>query len=697
MSFVNSQGFNISGGQFTNVAGDQHYHQFVDPILTLSQAIKDVGANHNSETRHPPPKCHPDTRKGVLNEIYNWIHSESSDELVFWLYGPAGAGKSAIAQTIAETAQKQGYLVSSFFFSRSDANRNTANSLFLTVAFGLAISIPELREPIGQASLDEQYQKLIVEPCMTLGRLDGCSWLVIVDGLDECSGSRYASQEQQRILFIIAKAMATLTPYIRVHFLICSRPEPLIREAFDTNIFRQLLRRVALDNTFSPGHDIRIFLNTEFKRIRTSPRNHHIQFPILWPARGVVNELVQKARGQFIYAATVVKFVDSEYSNPCEQLEIVLHPDPHSDLELGSPFADLDMLYHQILSSNPQGSKLREILRALVVLKQEGLYESSWEFFVGSERDQYGFFACWLLRAINRHFQICGGNETMLLQDDIFRTAWRNWAFYCLRAKLNDNVLHELSSVTFTQILGTYIMDHLTTRNPMALYRIQEFLSQTCQLLLNLQVDSGTHPAVTQCYSDYVRGFCVRVLRPEELDMVELPEILDGTARRLACDLLCEDYMSSKKVWTSWCLEHLQVVSIGNSCVCTQAKEASSQLSLPCSQSTFGDVYHIQLSVALRDTICIAICRFCNLEEYSNHLSQRFMASQDMEYQALWTILDISGPCTDVLKLLPPFLPKIKYKNDQNHILRWVQSFPSEDASHTSPLIQQIQQIHCKD
>ncbi|EEB93378.1 hypothetical protein MPER_07972 [Moniliophthora perniciosa FA553] len=115
MSFINSQGFKISGGQFNHVEGDQY--QSADPILLLWQTIKDVGASHNSETRYPPPKCHPDTRRRVLNVIRDWIHSESPEDCVFWLYGPAGAGKSAIAQTIAESGQQKATWFLAFSFS----------------------------------------------------------------------------------------------------------------------------------------------------------------------------------------------------------------------------------------------------------------------------------------------------------------------------------------------------------------------------------------------------------------------------------------------------------------------------------------------------------------------------------------------------------------------------------------------------
>ena len=43
-----------------------------------------------------------DTRKAVRQIIIDWINSESSASSVFWLYGPGGAGKTAILQAIAE-------------------------------------------------------------------------------------------------------------------------------------------------------------------------------------------------------------------------------------------------------------------------------------------------------------------------------------------------------------------------------------------------------------------------------------------------------------------------------------------------------------------------------------------------------------------------------------------------------------------
>jgi len=48
---------------------------------------------------------HPSTRVAVLEHIMSWILDLQKIRFFMWLYGPAGAGKSAIAQSIAATRQ----------------------------------------------------------------------------------------------------------------------------------------------------------------------------------------------------------------------------------------------------------------------------------------------------------------------------------------------------------------------------------------------------------------------------------------------------------------------------------------------------------------------------------------------------------------------------------------------------------------
>ncbi|KAJ3867823.1 hypothetical protein EV359DRAFT_11503, partial [Lentinula novae-zelandiae] len=76
--------------------------------------------------------------------------------------------------------------------------------------------------------------------------------------------------------------------------------------------------------------------------------------------------LIEKACGQFVYATTVLKFVDEEHSHPMEQLSIVLGL--KTAARGNSPFKELDVLYHHILFSYPDHNKVTMILGASIHL-----------------------------------------------------------------------------------------------------------------------------------------------------------------------------------------------------------------------------------------------------------------------------------------------------------------------------------------
>ena len=59
------------------------------------------GAFHDSGERFDLSKYHPNSRAVVIQEILDWLDDPESPELVMWLHGATGAGKSAIAQSIA--------------------------------------------------------------------------------------------------------------------------------------------------------------------------------------------------------------------------------------------------------------------------------------------------------------------------------------------------------------------------------------------------------------------------------------------------------------------------------------------------------------------------------------------------------------------------------------------------------------------
>jgi len=111
-------------------------------------------AIHSSQERYDPPKCHPNTRVAIRDRLMEWATQKTlttKDPRILWFYGGPGTGKSAVAQTLAETLHSQNLLLATFFFSRTDSTRNTINPLAATIAFQIGTIIPDLQKLIVKA------------------------------------------------------------------------------------------------------------------------------------------------------------------------------------------------------------------------------------------------------------------------------------------------------------------------------------------------------------------------------------------------------------------------------------------------------------------------------------------------------------------------------------------------------------------
>jgi hypothetical protein len=331
--------------------GLAHLHSFIA-----------ASAMHDSKERFPQPKCHPSTRERILQRILNWVESDSC-ERILWLSGSAGTGKSAIAQTVSERCQRDGRLAATFFFFRTSSERNTSERLVATLAYQIALSVPGAKEFIANAVEDDlsvfskdinsQLFQLIIRP-LTLAAQGWDSTqqsLVIIDGLDECI------EERQQTDILSAICNAFMTHELPLRFLICSRPEHSIEMRFERSDLESATARLVVDMDNTVTQDITIFLEAEFSRIH---REQCIQ-ETLWPSEDVIQSLAERASGQFIYASTIIKFIDDRHFQPQQRLDMVLGTLPHG---MRSPYAEIDLLYTQILDSVP-ASKVEKTLLCL--------------------------------------------------------------------------------------------------------------------------------------------------------------------------------------------------------------------------------------------------------------------------------------------------------------------------------------------
>ena len=324
------------------------------------------GAVHDSAERGPhAPKCHPETRTAVQLDIMSWIQSGERDgtpKRILWLSGPAGSGKTAIAGTIADECYKSGLLAASFFFSAfaGSRNRRWKGPLISTLIYrliqhesivGLKKAVLRVikRDPmVFERHLNQQLEELILKPLRKVaGRSNPQHWpaAIVVDGLDECQGDGVSSETDSQREILSALSRACTDPAFPFRIIVASRPEPAIRHFFTASPTPIL--RIFLDDKYDPDSDIRLFLKAMFSDIR-----RRFKLPPSWASKDVVDLLVSEASGQFIYAATVIRFVDSPHLGaPHQQLNRVLEWRRPDNSEA---FAPLDRLYDRILRMSPE-------------------------------------------------------------------------------------------------------------------------------------------------------------------------------------------------------------------------------------------------------------------------------------------------------------------------------------------------------
>ena len=324
-------------------------------------------AFHNSGDQYDPPKCHPNTRVAVIQTIMNLLSAHNRNSSLVWLTGAAGAGKSAISNTIAERCDEEGRLLASFFFGLTDPSRNNVRMFFPTIAYQLCLALPQMRDSIVAAverdplllrkSLSVQFNALVAEPLFYLlnhGMFDARNHpsCIVIDGLDECIDRKSRCE----LLEILSGATTRL--HLPLVFLVASRPEHDIVTLFESTTLKSISKRLYLDVRYLPDRDVELYLRDKFADIK---KNHpsSCAIPPQWPSEKNVKNLVSKASGQFIYATTVIKYVSSTRHNPMRRLERIfsLHSD-HKDL----PFAELDMLYMHILSGVEDIERVLQIL-----------------------------------------------------------------------------------------------------------------------------------------------------------------------------------------------------------------------------------------------------------------------------------------------------------------------------------------------
>src|SRR6188768_162944 len=291
--------------------------------------------------------CTRGTRKRLLNDIVAWAEGTSS-ETIYWLFGLAGSGKSTIASTIARrfelvAADEPIVLGGNFMCSRLFKETRSATRIVRTIVYQLALKCKPFADALTHSgkfdtinqSPRAQLEGLLVKPwkASETTRLASSStpqpqYLIVIDALDEIDGTG-GSEFLRDLLNVINENRLK-----GVKFFATSRPDPSIVSHVDAFGDKQLYRLEKVPVEEAQG-DIKLFLSAS---IPNAPND-------------IIGHVVRLANDLFIYAATILKYLDGY--EPDEKVELLV--ELLSKLTSANPRMPttgtflLDELYRQIL------------------------------------------------------------------------------------------------------------------------------------------------------------------------------------------------------------------------------------------------------------------------------------------------------------------------------------------------------------
>jgi len=264
---------------------------------TLDKLPYAAGASWSSKEA-----CLPNTREALLENIWKWIYSADVKDTasIFCLTSVAGAGKSAIAHTVAQRCHIEGLLASSFFFNREVAGRNEPKMLLSTIARDLAgrskglceqISLAiESDRSLATASISRQFEPLILAPCQRY--LTDGPVVIVIDALDEGYNNE--------LLEILRDDIPKLPGTFRIFLT--------FRAIEDVNMFLVQATHVRLQtidiHEKTNLEDIAIYVMHELKNVaelRKLGEN--------WPDQHLADDFIRKAEGLFQWVATISRYL----------------------------------------------------------------------------------------------------------------------------------------------------------------------------------------------------------------------------------------------------------------------------------------------------------------------------------------------------------------------------------------------------
>jgi nucleoside-triphosphatase THEP1 len=289
------------------------------PLIDPTQAfIKEKLASHTAakyeHTDQSKSICADDTRVELLDNIKRWLLSQPSNaELIFWVTGIPGSGKSTLSATIVEDLRKNNTPVSAqFFISRNIPETTDPKKIIPTIAQQLAISSPTAARVLEMALKNgypgtryEQVTSLLLDPIRELSNSRDVV-VILIDALDELENP---AKNVIEILSHIAPIDCDLPNNIR--FVITSRPEHWADISTSKKLKHAVFKQYSLATELSVTevHNFVVARTKEIvdKRMELTPNEPDWHD---WPDPDQLQSLSNKANGLFHYAATALHWIE---------------------------------------------------------------------------------------------------------------------------------------------------------------------------------------------------------------------------------------------------------------------------------------------------------------------------------------------------------------------------------------------------
>lgn len=317
-------------------------------------------ANYDSKlsTEISRRSCTEGTRTAILAEMNKWSLDLNAPEL-YLMSGMAGTGKTTIACSFSNWLEEQKQLAASFFCTRTSPECRDASRIIPTIVYQLArYSMPfqsalcEVlgRDPdIGSKNITKQFERLLKVPLLKVKEAIPENLVVVIDALDEC--------DDRRGVKLVLNMLFKFAPSLPLKFFVTSRPEPEIysKIAAPSTTPRTIVHLHEIEKSLVQA-DIELYLKEELDTMSLTDEE--------------IVQLATRSGNLFIYAATLVRYVQSSQGAVDPQLRLQSALAITSESDSASKYAELDALYREVLKTalQPKGLGSVEAENARMVL-----------------------------------------------------------------------------------------------------------------------------------------------------------------------------------------------------------------------------------------------------------------------------------------------------------------------------------------